>query len=85
VNYRGTHSLTYVVDEKSAKSGEVVSGRRRQPEFPPKHNYYFLTRFQCSWKFACKYIPWYFHSVDKWTSKKCAKTVNFLWAGNKVL
>jgi len=73
------------VDGGSAKSGEVVSGRRRQPEFPPKHNYYFLAHLQCSLKFACKYIPWYFHSVDKLTNKKYAKTINILCAGNNVL
>jgi len=35
-------------------------------------------------KFACKFIPWYLHYVDKLTSKKYAKTVNLLCAGNKV-
>jgi len=29
VNYRGTQSQTFVVDGASAKSGEVVSGRRQ--------------------------------------------------------
>jgi len=63
----------------------VVSGCRRQPEFPPKHNYYFLANLQCSFKFARKFIPWYLHYVDKLTSKKCAKTINLLCAGSKVL
>jgi len=42
VNYRGTQSKTCVVDERSAKSGEMISGCKRQPRFPPKPNYYFL-------------------------------------------
>jgi len=45
--------------EGFAKSGEVVFGRRRWPELPPKPNYYFLARLQCSLKFACKFILWY--------------------------
>jgi len=35
-------------------------------------------------KFACKFIPWYLHYVDKLTSKKYAKTINLLCAGNTV-
>jgi len=27
VNYRGTQSLTFAVDERSAKSGDMISGR----------------------------------------------------------
>jgi len=38
VNYRGTQSWTCVVWERSAKSGEMVSGCRRQSRFPPKPN-----------------------------------------------
>jgi len=49
------------MDGEFAKSGEVVFGRRQQPEFPPKHNYYFLAHLQCFLKFACKFIPWYLH------------------------
>jgi len=26
-------------------------------------------------KFACKFIPWYLHLVDKLTNKKYAKTI----------
>jgi len=37
-----------------------------------------------SLKYACKFIPWYLHLVDKLTNKKCAKTINLLCAGNKV-
>jgi len=59
VNYCGTHMRQIcVVDERSAKSGKMVSGCRRQPRFPPKPNYNFLAHLQCSLKFACK-----FHSV----------------------
>jgi len=38
VNYRGTQSKTCVVDERSAKRGEMVSGCRGQPRFPSKPN-----------------------------------------------
>jgi len=41
VNYRGTQSQTCVVGERSAKSGEMVFGRRQWPRFPSKPNYYF--------------------------------------------
>ena len=34
------------MDGGSAKSGEGVSGRKRLPEFPAKHNYYFLANLQ---------------------------------------
>jgi len=29
-------------------------------------------------------MPWYLHKVDKLTSKKYAKTISFLCAGNKL-
>jgi len=83
VNYRGTQSKICVVNERSAKSGEMVSGSRRQPRFPPKPNYYFLVQL-CSLKFSCKFLPWYLHLVDKLTSKKYAKTINIRCAANKV-
>jgi len=35
-------------------------------------------------KFACKFIPWYLHEVDKLTSKKYARTINLLCKDNKV-
>jgi len=54
-------SQTCLVDEMSAKSGEMVSGCRRPPRFPPKRNYYFLAHLQCTSKAACKFIPWYLH------------------------
>jgi len=47
VNNRGTQSQTCVVGERSTKSGEVVSGCRRQSRFPPKPHYYFLAHLQC--------------------------------------
>jgi len=50
------HSL---VDEKSAKSGEMVSVPRLR--FPPKPNYYILAHLQCSLKFACTFNLWYLH------------------------
>jgi len=34
--------------------------------------------------FACKLISWYFHQVDKLTSKKYVKTIYLLCTGNKV-
>jgi len=43
-----------------------------------------LAHLQCTLKFACKFIPWYLHLVDKLTSKKYAKTISPLRAGNKV-
>jgi len=49
------------VDERSAKSGEMVSGCRWWSRFPPKPNYYVLDHLQCSLKFACKFIPWCLH------------------------
>jgi len=39
---------------------------------------------QRSLKFACKFILWYLHYVNKLTSKKYAKTVNINCAGIKV-
>jgi len=45
----------------------------------------FLSHLQCSLKFACKFIPWYLHEVDKLTSKKYAKTINLLAKGIKFL
>jgi len=84
VNYRGAQFWRCVVDGGFAKSGKVVFGRRRQPDIPPKHNYYFLAHLQCSLKFACKFIPWYLHQVDRLTSKKYAKIVNLVCAGKKV-
>jgi len=53
-------------------------------KIPPISDYYFLGHSQCSKKFACKFIPWYLHYVDKLTSKKYAKTINLLCAGNKL-
>jgi len=53
-HHRGTQSLTCVVDERSAKSGDMDPGCIRQPGFPLKSNYYFLAHLQCSLKFACK-------------------------------
>jgi len=64
-----------------AKSGEMVSECKR---FPPK-SYYFLAHLQCTLKFAFKFITWYLHFGDKLTSKKYAKTINFLCAFNEVL
>ena len=61
----------------------MVFGRRRWPRFQPKVNYHFLAHLQCSLLFACKFIPWYLHSVDKLTSKKYAKKINHLWTGKK--
>jgi len=49
------------VDERFAKSGEMVFERRRWLRFQPKANYYFLTYLQCFLRFACKFIPWYLH------------------------
>ena len=43
-----------------------------------------MAHLQCSLKFACKFILWYFHLVDKLTSKKYAKKINPLCARNKV-
>jgi len=53
-------------------------------KIPPISDYYFLAHSQCSKKFACKFIPWYLHYVDKLTSKTYAKTINLLCAGNKL-
>jgi len=53
-------------------------------EDSPRSDYYFLAHLQCSLKFACKFILWYLHYVDKLTSKKYAKTVNLLCASNNV-
>jgi len=47
-------------------------------QIPPKPNYYILAHLQCSLKFACKFIPWYWHSVDKFTIKKYAISINTL-------
>ena len=38
------------MDERSAKRGEMVSGRTRQPWLSPKPNYYFLAHLQCSFR-----------------------------------
>ena len=46
--------------------------------------YYFLAHLQCSSKLACIFIPWCLHQVDKLTTKKYAKTINLLCAGNKL-
>jgi len=46
--------------------------------------YYFLAHLQCSLNFACKFIPLIWHLVSKLTSKRYAKTINLLCAGNKV-
>jgi len=48
VNYRATQSKICAVDERSAKSGEMVSGRRRWPGFPSKPKYYSLAHLQYS-------------------------------------
>ena len=53
-------------------------------EDSPRSDYYFLAPLQCSLKFACKFILSYLHYVDKLTSKKYAKTVNLICAGNIV-
>jgi len=60
----------------------MVSGRTRWPWFSPKPNYYFLAHLQCSLNLhsnlfggICK--------VYKLTSKKYAKTFDFLCPGNK--
>jgi len=45
---------------------------------------YFLAHLQYSLKFAWKSFGWYLHQVDKLTSKKYAKAINLLCAGNKV-
>ena len=54
-------------------------------KIPPISDYCFLAHSQCSLKFACKFIPWYLHYVGKLTSKKYAKTINLLGAGNQLL
>jgi len=71
------------VYERSAESGEVVSGRRWWRRFPQIW-LLLLAHLQFYLKFACKFISWYLHHVDKLTSKKFAKTINLLCPGNKV-
>jgi len=73
VNYRGTQSKTCVVGERSAKSGEMVSGCRRQLRFPPKSNYYFLTHLQCCLKLHANS----FRGVcSKWTNQQAKAIEN---------
>jgi len=52
-------------------------------ENPDSHQK-LLAHLQCCMKFACKFIPWYLHEVDKLTSKKYVKTINLLCKDNKV-
>jgi len=42
-----------------------------------------LAYLQFYLKFACKFISWYLHYIDKLTSKKFAKTINLLCPGSK--
>ena len=70
----------------TVESGEMVCfWTQTITKIPPKSDYYCLDHLQFYMKFACKFIPWYLHYVDKLTSKKYAKTINLLCAGNKVL
>ena len=51
--------------ERSAKSGKMVTQRRRQSRFPPKPNYYFLAHLQCSLEFhANSFRGIYIHSTN---------------------
>jgi len=77
---------TIVEHKLKHKSGEMVPGRRQLRRFPLKPNYYFLVHLQCSLKFACKFITWYLHQVDKLTRKSLrkqlisfAQEIKFLW------
>jgi len=55
-----------------------------QTQIPTRtYNYYFLTHWQCSLKFACKFNPWYLHLFNKLTSKNCGNN-NLLCEGSKI-
>jgi len=54
-----------------------------KPDFHQNLINSFWPIYNVSLKFACKFIPWYSHLVDKLTNKKYAKTINLLCAGNK--
>jgi len=47
--------LNMHVDERSAKSGEMIPGCRQEARFPPKPNYYFLAH-------AYANVPWNLHA-----------------------
>ena len=67
-----------------AKSGEMISGRRRQRRFQPKLNYCFLAYWQWSVKFVCKFFSLLF--VLGWQINKQIneKAISLLCAGNNV-
>jgi len=51
------------------------------PDFPPKHNYYFLAHLE-----ICMQIYFVVFALRRQINKqKYAKTINLLCAGNKVL
>jgi len=53
------------MEERSAKSGEMVSGPDDNPDSNRNLSITFWCIYNVPWKFACKFIPWYLHWVDK--------------------